>query len=95
METPVKILGSYDKCLTSGEMMLICGQQSLMCTYVSYSHSKFYSDSDILNYKSLDSYQNFVKGWVRQVLVRAVRNKRIIIGMVRLSLLLVTTLIAG
>ena len=33
-----------------------------------------------MNYKSLDSYQNFVKGWVRQVLVRPVRNKRILIG---------------
>ena len=33
-----------------------------------------------MNYKSLDSYQYFVKGWVRQILVRPVGNKRIIIG---------------
>ena len=38
-----------------------------------------YTEND-MNYKSLDSYQNFVKGWVRQVVVKAVGNKRIVLG---------------
>ena len=52
------------------------------CMYLILTPSP-YSESDMLNYKSLDSYQNFVKGWVRQVLVRTVDNKRIMIGKVR------------
>ena len=35
--------------------------------------------------QSLDCYQNFVQGWVRQVLVKPIRDKRIVIGKVRLS----------
>ena len=31
-----------------------------------------YSGEDLLNYKSLDCYRNFLSGWVREVLVRAV-----------------------
>ena len=42
-----------------------------------------YSEKDMLNYKSVDSYQNFIKGWVKQVHVRAVGNKIILIGRVR------------
>ncbi len=45
-----------------------------------------YSENDMLNYKCLDSYQNFVKGWVRQILALEVGNKRIIIGKVKASL---------
>jgi hypothetical protein len=41
-----------------------------------------YTENDMLNYKSLDSYQNFVKGWVREVLVKDVGDKRIVIGKV-------------
>ena len=41
-----------------------------------------YTKEDLLNYKSLDCYQNFVQGWVREVLVKAVDNKRIVIGKV-------------
>ena len=41
-----------------------------------------YTEQDMLNYKSLDSYQNFVKGWVRQVLVKDVGDNRIMIGKV-------------
>ena len=36
-----------------------------ICMYLILTPSP-YSDKDMLNYKSLDSYQNFVKGWVRQ-----------------------------
>ena len=51
------------------------------CMYLILSPSP-YTENDILNYKSLDSYQNFVKGWVRQVLVKAIADKRIVIGKV-------------
>ena len=53
-----------------------------VCMYLILTPSP-YSEKDMLNYKSVDSYQNFVKGWVKQVLVRAVGNKRIIICKVR------------
>lgn len=52
------------------------------CMYLILTPSP-YSEKDMLNYKSLDSYQNFVNGWVRQVLVKeAGQDKRIIIGKV-------------
>ena len=35
--------------------------------------------------QSLDCYQNLVRGWVRQVLVKPIRDKRIVIGKVRQS----------
>ena len=41
-----------------------------------------YTENDLLNFKSLDCYQNFVKGWVREVLVKSVEDKRIVIGKV-------------
>ena len=39
-----------------------------------------YTDKDMLNYKSLDSYVNFTKAWVRSVFVRDVRDMRVVIG---------------
>ena len=42
----------------------------------------FYTKEDLLNYKSLDCYQNSMQGWVREVSVKAVDNKRIDIGKV-------------
>ena len=51
------------------------------CMYLILTPSP-YSANDMLNYKSLESYKNFVQGWVRQVLVKAVENKRIVIGKV-------------
>ncbi len=43
-----------------------------------------YSKQDLLNYKSLDCYVNFLSGWVREILVREVTNdKRVIIAKVR------------
>ena len=46
-----------------------------VCMYLILTPSP-YSDKDMLNYKSLGSYQSFVKGWVRQVLVIVVGEKR-------------------
>ena len=40
---------------------------------------------DCLNLKSLDCYQNFVRGWVRQVLMKPVCDKQIVIRKVSLS----------
>ena len=53
-----------------------------VCMYLILTPSP-YLEKDMLNYRSVDSYQNFVKGWVKQVLVRAVGNKRVVIGKVR------------
>ena len=38
-----------------------------------------YTKDDILNYKSLDSFENFQTGWVREVLVKEVSERKIII----------------
>lgn len=47
-------------------------------TYMYHSHllltPSSYMQEDLLNYKSLDSYRNFVQGWVRGVLVKAVQE---------------------
>ena len=41
-----------------------------------------YSAEDLQNYKSLDCYTNFTSGWVREVLVRVIDAKRLIIAKV-------------
>ena len=41
-----------------------------------------YTNDNMLNYKSLDSFQNFQNGWVREVLVKEVGERKIIIGKV-------------
>ena len=41
-----------------------------------------YTKEDLLNYKSLDCYQKFVREWVRKILVKAIDTKRIVIGKV-------------
>ena len=51
------------------------------CMYLILTPSP-YTENDLLNFKSLDCYQNFVKGWVREVLVKSVDDKRIVIGKV-------------
>ena len=49
-----------------------------------------YSRHDLLNYKSMESYRNFLVGWVREVLVRSLisadgSKKVIVIAKVRES----------
>ncbi len=41
-----------------------------------------YTGEDLLNYKSLDCYVNFISGWVREVLVKSFDDKRVVIGKV-------------
>lgn len=43
-----------------------------------------YTGEDLLNYKSLDCYRNFLSGWVREVMVKVVGNKRIVAAKVSL-----------
>ena len=54
------------------------------CRYLILTPSP-YTENDLLNFKSLDCYQNFVNGWVREVLVKAVNDKRIVVGKVSSS----------
>ena len=35
-----------------------------------------YSGEDLLNYKSLDCYRNFLSGWVREILVMSVSDEK-------------------
>ena len=41
-----------------------------------------YTKEDLLNYKSLDCYNNFASGWVREVLVKCFDDKRLVIAKV-------------
>ena len=41
-----------------------------------------YSGEDLVNYKSLDCYVNFLSGWVREVLVKAFDDKRVVVAKV-------------
>jgi hypothetical protein len=41
-----------------------------------------YTQEDMLNYKSMDSFKNFQNGWVREVLVKEINQKKVVIGKV-------------
>ena len=43
-----------------------------------------YTQEDMLNYKSMDSFKNFQNGWVREVLVKEINQKKVVIGKVNL-----------
>ena len=50
--------------------------------YLVFSPSPYTGD-DLLNYKSMDCYKNFLSGWVREILVKAVdEKKRVVIAKV-------------
>ena len=55
-----------------------------VCMYLILTPSP-YTEKDMLNYKSIDSYQNFVKGWVRRLLVMHISDNVVIIGKVNHS----------
>ena len=43
-----------------------------------------YTQEQLMNYKSLDCYQNFANGWVREVLYKKLGENRLLIAKVRL-----------
>ena len=44
-----------------------------------------YTQEQLMNYKSLDCYQNFANGWVREVLCKKFGENRLLIAKVRFS----------
>ena len=49
--------------------------------YLLFSESPYTKDQ-LLNYKSLDSYERFANGWVREVLVKEFAEKQLMIAKV-------------
>ena len=41
-----------------------------------------YTGEDLLNYKSMECYQRFTSGWVRDIFVKDIDDKRIVIAKV-------------
>jgi len=48
-------------------------------------HPSAYSKEDLLNYKSMDCYVNFLSGWMREVLVKTVADNRLRIIIAKVS----------
>lgn len=53
--------------------------------YLLFSRSS-YTEEELKNYKSLKCYQNFINGWVREVLVQDFGERRLLIAKVSLQL---------
>ena len=64
---------------------LVASNHATSGVYVPHPSSEPLLRKGFPQLQSLDCYQNFVRGWVRQVLVKPIRDKRIMIGKVRLS----------
>ena len=52
--------------------------------YLLYSASLYTGEEDLLNYKCLDCYINFISGWVREVLVKMFDKKRVVLDKVKI-----------
>ena len=50
-----------------------------VCMYLIPNLSPYTTD-DMLNYKSLNSFKNVQNGWMRELLVKEVNERRIMIG---------------
>ena len=55
--------------LRIGRMTLTCGLLSRGNVPGVISHASPYTSNDLLNYKSLDCYVNFISGFVREVFI--------------------------
>ncbi len=42
--------------------------------YLLITPSPYYTGDDLLNYKSMDCYNNFLSGWVREILVKVPKD---------------------
>ena len=54
--------------------------------YLLFSKSS-YTEEQLKNYKSLNCYQNFINGWVREILVKDFGDRRLLIAKVRIDIL--------
>ena len=72
----------------TGKMTSICGP--ILYTHIHVGmylllRSSAYSKEDLLNYKSMNCYVNFLSGWVREVLVKTVADNRLRIVIAKVS----------
>ena len=61
-----------------------------VCMYLILNPSSYTKD-DMLNYNSLESFKNFQNGWVREVLVKEINQKKVVIGKVQKNIYIYTS----
>ena len=64
---------------------LVATNHVISGVYVPHPSSELLLRKRFPQLQSLDCYQNFVRGWARQVFVKTICDKRIVIGKIRLS----------